>query len=409
MVTNNLRSIRMKQGVAQSTLARKTKLSQSQIYDIENNEVGNILYTDKQLIEIVCNLFKITEVELFNKPAAKKEVDIKTFFANQNKAPKYLFLDSSTIMNHKYFAQKFLKYFTKLCIVPEVQDELNYHKESRNTLKSDKGNDALREMGKYKEFIEFDFDKVDKITRDEKIYYTAYEYAQKHPNIDIYFVSDDKVHTSKLTKLKNLTILKGKEFNSLVHNGNKNYNNEETKMFWTYLKNQTLSSLMRMDLEKIDLNSMNEDDITPLCFALSNKLWDIAELLIKRLDVDLNTVGCSPMGYGAIHYAVNANHLRLVKLLDDQGAYLDLLSKHAIPFNVTPLMIASSKGNVEIVEYLLSRGVSINQQDTEGNTSAHRAAYNKHFNICEMLIEEGIDTNIINSNYERIDEINKKD
>ncbi len=407
MITNNLKSIRSKNDVSQSTLARKTKLTKMEIYAIENNEPGNVLYYDNKLIKTICEIFNVTEKELFNREV-KNEDDIKTFFASTSKMKKYLFLDSSTIMNHKYFAHKFLKHFSKLCIVPEVQDELNFHKESKDILKSDKGNDALREMSKYKEFIEFDFDSVDKITNDEKIYYTAYEYAKKNASIEVYFVSDDKSHTSKLTKLKNFTILKGKDFNHLVNDRSKEYDKELTKNFWFYLKKQNVSSLKRMDLESVDLNSM-QDEISPLCYAITNKMWEVAEILIKRTDVDLNQTGSAPNGYGALHCAVNANHFRLVKLLAEQGAYLDLLSSNLLIFNVTPLMIACSKGNVEIVEYLLNQNVSINQQDTNGNTACHRAALNNHFNICSILINEGADRNIINSDYMNIEELTKKD
>lgn len=400
MVTNNLKTIRMNKGTSHSTLSKKLNLSTSEIYEIENNEEGNTLYYDNDLILKICKYFNVTQKELFNPQTKIEKENIKSLFINKSKVVKYLFLDSSTIMNQKYFAHKFLKYFTKLCIVPEVQDELNYHKESLNEIKSYKGNEALKEINKYKEYIEFDFDSVDKITRDEVIYYTAYEYAKKNSNIEIYLVSDDKTHTSKISKLKNFTILKGKDFNEIVDDYNKYYDKEKTKTFWKYLSNGSLSSVMRMDLEEVDINSLNPElEITPLCYAISKMYWEVAAMLIKRPNIELDVVGCAPNGYGAIHYAVNAKHFSFVKLLEEHGAYLALMSKHAPTSNVTPLMIASSKGKTDIVEYLLNKGVSINQQDTDGNTALHRAAMNGFNDIYDLLLEEEADYNILNCDY----------
>ncbi|MFI3252122.1 MAG: ankyrin repeat domain-containing protein [bacterium] len=399
MVTNNLKKLRMEKGTLHTTLVKKLDISNAEIYDIENNVEGNDLYYNPELIKKICKFFNIKESELFNiSKVVKEEVD---FHINSSKVERVVFLDSSTIMNHQYFAQKFLKYFTRLCITSVVYDEINRNKESGHGIKADKGNNAFRQIERFKNYIEFDFPEINKTTNDEMIYYTAYNYAQKYNKIDVYFVSDDKSHTSRNTKLKNFKIVKGKEFDELINQIDSYYDVEATKTFWTYLEKGSEASALRMDLEKIDLNSMNKNDITPLCYAITKGYKELFNALLRRESVDLNISGCAPLGYGAIHYAVATNNLNLVKQLSNKGIYLDLLTKDTQITNVTPIMIAASKGNIDMLKYLLDQGVSINQQDSNGNTALHKAAINNKIEAYDLLIEENCDTNIINNNYNR--------
>lgn len=405
MVINNLKKIRMKKGTTHATLKKLLNITQNEIYDIENNIEGNSLYTDQEIINKLCEYFSITEKELFV-GTTKKIEDTKEFYVNKNKDVKVLFLDTSTIMNHRYFANKFLKYFSKICITDVVYDEINRHKESGHGVKAEKASSAFRQIEKYKKFIEFDFDyNIKKVTNDEIIYYTAYNHAKYNPDIHVSFVSDDKSHTSRDAKLKNFNILKGKEFDDLVQNIDKTYNAEETKTFWTYLEKGSEASALRMDLESIDLNSMNKDEITPLCFAIIKGYSNLIDALLRRESVDKNIVGCAPNGFGAIHYAVAYNKMAVIRKLESSGAYLDLLTKYSLVNNVTPLMIAASNGNAEILRFLLDSGVSVNQQDSDGNTALHKAAANYQIKTYTILIEEDSDQNIINNDYDRADEI----
>lgn len=407
MITNNLQKIRVKQNKNASTLAKKFGLSLQELHDIENNKDDNSLYANKELISIICKYLKIEEKDLFTITTEVDKVS-KTFYGNNKKDPKVIFLDTSTIMNYRSFAQKFLKYFSEICLTKKVYDEINMLKESGHGVKADKAQSAFREISRYKKYITIDFEGKGE-TNDAQILDAAYNYAKNNSKKDVYFVSDDKFHTSIKVELKNLTIYKGKEFENLVGGIDKAYSKEETKMFWKYLENKSSASVLRLDLENVDINYKNDDEMTPLCYTMINGLWDVAWLLVKRPNIDLNEIGCPPDGFGALHYAVNMNNIDFIKELYDQGAYMNLLTKHAHINNVTPLMLAAKKGNVEIMEFLMScLEVTINQQDSEGRTALHYAAIANKGNAYIYLLEQEADDNLIDSSYDRADEIIKR-
>lgn len=407
MIINNLQKIRTKKKVSPSTLSKKFGLSLEEIYNIENNKDENKFYTNKELVNKMCKYFNVVEDDLFT-IVTKVDEQAKGFYKNTKHESRVVFLDSSSIMNCRAFAQKFLRYFSEICLTTKVYDEINNLKESGHGVKADKAQNAFREIARYKKYIKFNFE-GDGLTNDAKILNAAYKYAKENPNKDVYFLSDDKYHTSINIDIKNLTIYKGKEFEGIVGGIDKTYSKEETTYFWKYIENKNSASVLRMDLENVDVNFKNTDEMTPLCYAIENKMWDVVSLLIERPNVDLNEVGCPPNGYGALHYAVSNNQYDLVEKLDANGAYMNLLSKYAHVNNVTPLMIASYKGNIEIMNYLLRyTEFSFNQQDSEGATALHYAAKGNKAKAYVLLVEEGADGDIIDSDYDRADEIMKR-
>jgi len=64
------------------------------------------------------------------------------------------------------------------------------------------------------------------------------------------------------------------------------------------------------------------------------------------------------------------------------------------PDKRTLLIKAASKGNLEVLEYLLEKGADVNFQDKGGYSSLHFAAQNRHENIARVLLENGADINI---------------
>ena len=62
----------------------------------------------------------------------------------------------------------------------------------------------------------------------------------------------------------------------------------------------------------------------------------------------------------------------------------------------TPLMMAISSNNFEIIELLVSEGCDINVQNNDGNTSLHIAIYinNEHENYKAMVSNDNISIEI---------------
>lgn len=61
------------------------------------------------------------------------------------------------------------------------------------------------------------------------------------------------------------------------------------------------------------------------------------------------------------------------------------------------LMLASSVGDLNIVELLLKKGATIDDKDNTGSTSLMFACYRGHFDIVKLLLEHGAIVNLTNN------------
>lgn len=57
--------------------------------------------------------------------------------------------------------------------------------------------------------------------------------------------------------------------------------------------------------------------------------------------------------------------------------------------DLTPLMIASSKGHEEIVKALLKAKANVNEVDKKGQNALHYATFYGHMKVAELLVREG--------------------
>lgn len=266
----------------------------------------------------------------------------------------------------------------------------------------------MKNLEKYKEFIEYEFEEIQGENKDFMIADTIYNYAKTNPKTRVYFLSRDISHIVKKSKLDNFWIVTEKDIYKHLQNQGKEFNVEETKIFWKYLENNNLSSIIRMDLKDVDISGIYTNSYTPLCYAIMKNFWDIAKYLFLIENIDLNISGSMPHGYGALHCAVETNNKSLVdKFINDHRVNINLLTKDNTINNVTPLMIASMKGNVDIVEMFLKKEVSVNQQDSQGNTAVHKAALRNKKNTYNVLLEISDDL-IINNEYLRAIDIWEK-
>lgn len=55
------------------------------------------------------------------------------------------------------------------------------------------------------------------------------------------------------------------------------------------------------------------------------------------------------------------------------------------------LMVAASKGSINAVQFLLSKGADYSLVDAFGNTALHEAFKNGHDTVCALLYECGQD------------------
>lgn len=144
-----------------------------------------------------------------------------------------------------------------------------------------------------------------------------------------------------------------------------------------------------------NINTRNNDNITPLMYAIMYERIDMIKLLIRKgANVHLkDKYGRTPLIYAVLYFKYD-----IIKLLLDEGASVNLQIKDG----KTPLMLSLSNNTVsadryEIVKLLINRGANVNLQDNSGNTALIIAINNKiDFDIIKLLTSKnvGVDVNL---------------
>jgi hypothetical protein len=81
-------------------------------------------------------------------------------------------------------------------------------------------------------------------------------------------------------------------------------------------------------------------------------------------------------------------------LIDRYGASVEVVAGNG----ATPLAAASGSGNVDLVRFLLSRGVNVNARAFRGATALMDAAQSGHLDIVALLRDAGADVNLADAN-----------
>ena len=89
----------------------------------------------------------------------------------------------------------------------------------------------------------------------------------------------------------------------------------------------------------------------------------------------------------------------------------NIILKHDIQnnqFDLYSLLMSSSIGDLNSIIVLESKGLDLNKFDYDGRTALHLACSEGHLDIVEYLIKKGVNTEIIDRwNNKPIDDINK--
>jgi TPR repeat protein/ankyrin repeat protein len=127
----------------------------------------------------------------------------------------------------------------------------------------------------------------------------------------------------------------------------------------------------------------NDDlDIFPAIEACDHlRVEDLARSNSGVLSVS-NEQGAMP-----IHWACLHGDRRMVEILKDFGD--DLQKKEKWPRPNQPIHFAAVSGKTEIIEYLISMGVSVESRGGNDNTPLHFAAREGHLSAVRLLLEKG--------------------
>ena len=135
-----------------------------------------------------------------------------------------------------------------------------------------------------------------------------------------------------------------------------------------------------------DVNATNKDNETALLIACMNGETDAINVLLEA-GADTNITETD--GHTCLHIAVNANcGKRAVQAIIDHGADVNATNKK----NVTASMIACDKGNIDIINILMS------VVDADGDTCLHKAVGRScGKEVLQTMVDHGVNVNAANT------------
>jgi len=154
------------------------------------------------------------------------------------------------------------------------------------------------------------------------------------------------------------------------------------------IRNNDLDALLQAIDNGEDLEQLNEDEHTPLmyaCFKGNERFVNI--LLDKGANVDVSTFD----GETALSFAVSQKTISLPTIERLAGANNVNIAHED---GTTPLMIACMHGRVDVVKFLLTKHIEVNDINNEGLTAmGHLELYHgpneKRLAIAQLLIDAG--------------------
>lgn len=323
-----------------------------------------------------------------------------------------IFPDTNILLNHCAELLEISKsQELKLVISPTVFTELDNIKDGRSKqYTQEKKRNAREAIGSLNDYEKsnnlIEFLKSQKypqyITKnDDKIIYDIKNY-QANQNIEKYFLSLD---TANRTRYKHTitfidfldrfetykeNIIHNKTTNDLfkkIQNLDKNPLDENSK--------RIIQNLIQH--EDININAYNQNKLTLLILAIQQKNIELVNMLLKAKNIDINKHDFTNLRMTPLAHAVQEDLIEIVKILLQNGAKAHIGNKGKNKGN-TPFLIAcydNKKNALSILKLLYQHNVSIHQADGNGFNGLIKAAIKGHEKIAQWLLDEGIDTKLV--------------
>jgi len=122
--------------------------------------------------------------------------------------------------------------------------------------------------------------------------------------------------------------------------------------------NDVISFLLTNQATDVDIS--NQFGETPLMIASIDGNLPVVKALVQGRKAQLDHIGWTPL-----HYASSRGHLEVAQYLLANGAIVDSMS----PTNTTPFMMAVQSGNEQLVKLLLDKGADIQLRNANGLTA----------------------------------------
>ena len=144
--------------------------------------------------------------------------------------------------------------------------------------------------------------------------------------------------------------------------------------------------LIKQQQANVDTRSTFKDhqNTALICATRCNRVG-VVKLLVN---CNANIMAKNDDGDHASYYAAFYGHLDCLKILVEKNE--DVVNLKGSVGEQTPLMAACMHGEVDIVEYLLSKpNIDVNAKDENGDTALHYAAFEHQIAILDMLVHSG--------------------
>jgi ankyrin repeat protein len=106
-----------------------------------------------------------------------------------------------------------------------------------------------------------------------------------------------------------------------------------------------------------DVDLSNKSGETPLMIASINGNMPVVKSLVEQRQAQINHIGWTPL-----HYAASRGQMEVAEYLILKGATIDSLSQS----NTTPLMMAVISGNESLIKLLLDKGANLKLRNDQG-------------------------------------------
>jgi len=139
------------------------------------------------------------------------------------------------------------------------------------------------------------------------------------------------------------------------------------------------------------LDMLNSRGETALMLAMRNGHFICSEILVNDPGGETALAHVSNLGMNCFFFACYGGNLRIFDLLKDSPCTL------CDSRGNSPLHAAASQGHVEVIRYLVGRGLDVNQTNQSQWTPLHWAACNGRTEACKELISLGAKINALGS------------
>ncbi len=148
-----------------------------------------------------------------------------------------------------------------------------------------------------------------------------------------------------------------------------------------------------------DINHAGVSNATALHHAVSNNQNETVKLLVEH-GADINAIFDKSIKKENVIYSGENKNVIDLAAENGNNELIEFFLSKGVKINEnnnrtgSPLILAANEGNINTVKLFLEKGCDINKQDCLLQTALYKAARNGHIELVKFLIEKGADINI---------------